>query len=243
MNTIDLKPILQKYPDVVNNNKGKLKNILRDIYPEMSREVNILIEVLESGIALQMRQLNYIEKKDIKNYLSILEKLYGTSSIYGLEAIYSWADGVGILYDSIESPDNKLSTENPIVMKDNIFDINSLVYKDKNVEMTYLGIEIVGGDNPYRLSIKFIAQNKTDEKITFYDEIVVVNGIGFSINTFAYSQAGYKKIIGFSVDLEKCKYCGVQAVKDIHDLALKLRYVINDKDYYTDEMKLKLVFI
>ena len=62
MNTIDLKPILQKYPDVVNN-KGKLKNILRDIYPEMSREVNILIEVLESGIALQMRQLNYIEKK------------------------------------------------------------------------------------------------------------------------------------------------------------------------------------
>ena len=45
------------------------------------------------------------------------------------------------------------------------------------------------------------------------------------------------------MDLEKCKYCGVQAVKDIHDLALKLRYVINDKDYYTDEMKLKLVFI
>ena len=166
MNTIDLKPILQKYPDVVNNNKGKLKNILRDIYPEMSREVNILIEVLESGIALQMRQLNYIEKKDIKNYLSILEKLYGTSSIYGLEAIYSWADGLGILYDSIESTDNKISNENPIVMKDNIFDINSLVYKDKNVEMTYLGIEIVGGDNPYRLSSKFIAQNKTEEKIT-----------------------------------------------------------------------------
>ena len=45
------------------------------------------------------------------------------------------------------------------------------------------------------------------------------------------------------MELEKCKYCGVQAVKDIHDLALKLRYVINDKDYYTDEMKLKLVFI
>ena len=71
MNTIDLQPILQKYPDVVNN-KGKLKNILRDIYPEMNREVNVLIEVLESGIALQMRQLNYLEKKDIKNYLSIL---------------------------------------------------------------------------------------------------------------------------------------------------------------------------
>ena len=100
MNTIDLQPILQKYPDVVNN-KGKLKNILRDIYPEMNREVNVLIEVLESGIALQMRQLNYLEKKDIMNYLSILEKLYGTSSVYALEAIYSWADGWEILHDVI----------------------------------------------------------------------------------------------------------------------------------------------
>ena len=71
MNTIDLQPILQKYPDVVNN-KGKLKNILRDIYPEMNREVNVLIEVLESGIALQMRQLNFFENKYIYIYISFL---------------------------------------------------------------------------------------------------------------------------------------------------------------------------
>lgn len=242
MNTIDLQPILQKYPDVVNN-KGKLKNILRDIYPEMNREVNVLIEVLESGIALQMRQLNYLEKKDIMNYLSILEKLYGTSSVYALEAIYSWADGWEILHDVIQANDNKISNENPIVIKDNIFDVNSIIYKDKRVQMTYLGLEIVGANNPYGFLIKFIVENKTQEKIIFYDDILVVNGLGFKIDKFVSSEAGYNQIIDFYVGLDDCKYCSVRSLEDIHDLRFKLHYFTNNKKYYLKEWKLKIVFV
>lgn len=43
---IDLKLILQKHPEAVKN-QIQFKNILRDIYPEMKREVNLLVDVLE----------------------------------------------------------------------------------------------------------------------------------------------------------------------------------------------------
>lgn len=237
---LDLKAILQRYPESVKN-KVQFKNILRDTYPEMNREINVLVDVLEAGIALQINQLNYMTEKDIKSYLTILEKFYGIAPKYGVEALYNWAECWKIPYDKIKF--NETIEKKSILKEEEIYDVNSVIYQNKNIELTYLGIEILGGNKPYGLYVKFIVQNKIKEKITFYDDIVVINGIGFSINTFAESQAGYRKIINFYIKLEQCKYCGVQSIKDIHDLAIKLYYVINDKKFYMDEKKLKLVFI
>lgn len=236
---IDLKLILQKRPEAVKN-QIQFKNILRDIYPEMKREVNLLVDVLEAGIALQIHQLDYMTEKDIRNYLSVLEKLYGIDLTYGVQALYNWAETWEIPYDTIKFNEKMVQS---FVLNNAVYDTHSLIHKDKNIELPYLGIEILGEKDPYGLSVKFIVQNKTKEKITFYDDIVVINEVGFSIDTFAYSQAGYKKVIDFYIPLEKCKYCGVCSIKDIHDLAFKLYYVINNKKFYMDEKKLKLVFI
>ena len=238
---IDLKSILQKYPESVKN-KEQFRHILRDTYPEMSREVNIVVDVLEAGIALQIGKMDYLKEKDLKKYLSILEKVYGVSSVYGLSALYNWADGWGISYDQLEIKKDEISDKN-ITSSDDVFDINSVIYEDARIEMTYLGLELLGKGNPYGFLIKFIVQNKTTEKINFYDDILVVNNLGFKIDKFATSQAGYRQIIDFYVGLEECKYCGVRSIEDIHDLGFKLHYSTNDKKYYLDELKLKIVFI
>ena len=50
---IELRKIIERYPGILEN-KNQFRNILKDLYPETMREVNIIINALDAGIASQI---------------------------------------------------------------------------------------------------------------------------------------------------------------------------------------------
>ena len=241
---IELRKILEKYPDVLEN-KNQFKNILKDIYPEITRDVNIVLNVLDAGIASQISATNIMKEQDIRRYLIILEKLYGIAPEYGVEALYSWADAFDTKYEMVEVRLEKSSAQSNNFCNSEICEIDSIAYRNEKIELTYLGIEPRGESNLYGIKLMFLIQNNTNNNITLYDEVVVINETGISINTFAESPPGLKKVIGFYVSKDEYKYCGVKSIKDFKSLIFKLYYTVDDENckYYIDAINLEIKFI
>ena len=56
---VDLKTILEKYPECENDN-ARLRAVLRDFYPKNSREVNVVLNVQHCGIAGQIKKMKKV---------------------------------------------------------------------------------------------------------------------------------------------------------------------------------------
>lgn len=79
MNNIDLKKIIEQFPDCVTNG-AKLKAILLDTYPEISKAiVNTLVIMANSGIAKEIQNSANITELDKSRWQKKLEDDYGLS--------------------------------------------------------------------------------------------------------------------------------------------------------------------
>lgn len=79
MNDINLKQIIEQFPDCVTNG-AKLKAILLDTYPEISKAiVNTLVIMANSGIAKEIQDSENITELDKSRWRKKLEDDYGLS--------------------------------------------------------------------------------------------------------------------------------------------------------------------
>lgn len=106
MAQIDLKKIIQQYPDCLVN-KTKFKAILSDCYPDMKRDINIIFIIYECGIFAKLRDKASINSIEYTSYVSQLEDEYGINPSYSKTAIDTWVQALQI---TIKSQPNNLIT-------------------------------------------------------------------------------------------------------------------------------------
>ena len=93
MDEINLKQIITEFPDCVTNG-AKLKAILLDIYPDISKAiVNTLVIMANSGIAKEIQNSENIMELDKSRWQKKLEDDYGLSINNIAKGIVLWNGG------------------------------------------------------------------------------------------------------------------------------------------------------
>ena len=77
----------------------QLRSVLRDLYPNNKREINVISTVLESGIADRIQREAQINEITIEKYLVLLDEDYGIQRDAAAEAIESWSRAFGIIFE------------------------------------------------------------------------------------------------------------------------------------------------
>lgn len=95
---IELKPALLRCQGWQNNSM-QLRSVLRDLYPNNKREINVISTVLESGIADRIQREAQINEIIIEKYLVLLDEDYGIQRDAAAEAIESWSRAFGIIFE------------------------------------------------------------------------------------------------------------------------------------------------
>ena len=73
MNNIDLKKIIEQYPDCINNG-SKLKGIILDLYPDTPKAViNTLVLMVNSGMAKEIQDSENVTELDKSRWQKQLE--------------------------------------------------------------------------------------------------------------------------------------------------------------------------
>lgn len=87
MNDINLKQIIEQFPDCVTNG-AKLKAILLDLYPEISKAiVNTLVIMANSGIAKEIHDSKNVNELDKSRWINKLENDYGLSEKFTSQCV------------------------------------------------------------------------------------------------------------------------------------------------------------
>lgn len=77
----------------------KLRETLRERYPEYRKEINLLVNVYEAGILEQIREVKIAQGTTINKLAEILEEEYGLERSNALWAIKTWAMAYGTDFD------------------------------------------------------------------------------------------------------------------------------------------------
>lgn len=87
MNNIDLKKIIEQYPDCINNG-SKLKGIILDLYPDTPKAiVNTLVIMANSGIAKEIHDSKNVNDLDKSRWINKLENDYGLSEKFTSQCV------------------------------------------------------------------------------------------------------------------------------------------------------------
>ena len=65
---IDLKRVLQHSPDSLQS-RANLRSIMKDLYPDKVREINVLLSIYESGIPREIRNKGNINDLQYSRYV------------------------------------------------------------------------------------------------------------------------------------------------------------------------------
>ena len=98
---IDLKTILQQYPNCLNS-RASFKSVLMDKYPTEKRMVNILTSLFECGVANKIKSKNCIDANEMQGLITQIENEYGISGQYSQEAIMVWAAAFGVTASAVK---------------------------------------------------------------------------------------------------------------------------------------------
>lgn len=175
---INLKQIIEQFPDCVTNG-AKLKAILLDTYPEISKAiVNTLVIMANSGIAKEIQDSENITDLDKSRWQKKLEDDYGLSDRIILNSIE-------ILEQSVI--DNDISS-NFEIDNDILVDINGCLFL-KTQNTTYL-LRYIGNDTTLILPEKYCGNNYQIYKGAFFEcnqleSITIPNGI-INIGYYAF---------------------------------------------------------
>ena len=87
MESIDLKQLINDYPECITNG-AKLKAILLDTYPEISKAiVNTLVIMANSGIAKEIHGSENVNELDKSRWINKLENDYGLSEKFTSQCV------------------------------------------------------------------------------------------------------------------------------------------------------------
>ena len=88
---MNLRIILERYPLCLES-RAKLSAILRDLYPSERREINIVLDIYESGIADKIKHLKSIDGLQVQAFCQQLENDYALSQDYALLGLSFWLE-------------------------------------------------------------------------------------------------------------------------------------------------------
>lgn len=92
---IDLKGVLAKYPDCLDT-RTRLAGLLRDLYPDEKRMVNVILAVYQSGIAARIAGVAEIDAAQLHSFAQLLDDEHGLQKQYAVQGIELWAKAYGI---------------------------------------------------------------------------------------------------------------------------------------------------
>ena len=92
---MNLRIILDQYPQCLES-RAKLSAILRDLYHSERREINIVLDIYECGIADKIKQLKSIDALQVQAFCRQLEVEYALPGQYALRGIALWLDAYSV---------------------------------------------------------------------------------------------------------------------------------------------------
>lgn len=95
--------ILDKYPQCLES-RAKLSAILRDLYPDERREINIVLDIYECGIADKIKPLKSIDALQVQAFCRQLETEYALSAQYALRGLALWLEAYNVTLQKNEVP-------------------------------------------------------------------------------------------------------------------------------------------
>lgn len=77
----------------------KLREALRERYPDQRKEINMLMNVYEAGILEQIKGINNPSGVEMNRFAEMLEEEYGLEKSNSVWAVKTWARAYGIDFD------------------------------------------------------------------------------------------------------------------------------------------------
>ena len=105
MEKLDLKAVIQQYPDCTVN-RARLKATLLDCYPqaEHRREINVILAVYESGVLSKFQGKNSLSQLESSALCTQLENDYGIAGEYAVEGLVAWGNARGVQVSAAVPP-------------------------------------------------------------------------------------------------------------------------------------------
>lgn len=111
---MNLNVILKKYPQCLES-RAKLSAILRDLYPSERREINIVLDIYECGIADKIKHLKSIDALKVQAFCHQLEVEYALPAQYALRGIALWLEAYSVPIQK----DNQFSEQQYEITREN----------------------------------------------------------------------------------------------------------------------------
>lgn len=246
MDAIDLRAILDTYPNSFND-YNRFRALLRDKYPKKSLEVNLLLCVLHCGIVGQMMKLKQLKTVDMNRYIAFMEKEYGTMERYTTGAVMLWAKALDIpckVKINAQKKEDKaiLPGSVPVQVQPIIgHKFNDLVFENEDIAITYKGVYKFDGLFAQGHRIRFVIENKTNQKMRIEGKNISANGfVVASDDLFNSEVEPHKKVIDTVLMRQSnLSAVGVEKVSDMKELAITFEYEMNRNKKRTTEIFLE----
>lgn len=229
---IDLQRVLSYSKDSLQS-RALMRSIILDLYPGKTREMNVLLDIYESGVPLTIKSKGTISDTQYAQYVQKIERDYGLQESCIIEGLNAWIDvclGKGASQSmhftptSVHYPSGSGHTHKPIttpsVVKGNVSDYEVTDLGNGKAELTkFVGFEqedmlvpnVIDGKQ-----IVSIGANAFDS-CKGIKRLVIAPGIK-SIGAYAFQNCyGLQEtIVGEGTEtLEKGSFCGCHALKKI----------------------------
>lgn len=188
---IDLRRVFQVSEDCLKS-RVKLKGILRDLYPENKRDINVLLSVFESGIPTIIARQKSVNEMQYHNYVNRIVDEFGLQERFVQEGLDAWI--IAFLGDEYLRKIRKQSFEE---------------HKNPNIKPF---IEKREKDNPF---VPAIVEGNPDEYeveelLKDRNKVVIIKYLGFPSNEMVLpNKINMRMVVGIGPDVFKsCK--GVQ---------------------------------
>ena len=134
---MNLNIILIKYPQCLES-RAKLSAILRDLYPSERREINIVLDIYECGIADKIKHLKSIDALQVQAFCHQLEVEYALPAQYALRGLALWLEAYNVAIQKNEVPakDSRVLS-GPTSFESNVSQDSENVYQIVNTAPEY----------------------------------------------------------------------------------------------------------
>lgn len=119
MEQIDLKQLIEQYPEVLTDST-KLKAYILDLYPQCKRGmVNILVAIQQCGIVSEMQASKNPSALDMSRWKKVLDDDYGFAGATAETCLQLWCSAVGVQLEVKVNAEQKANAARPKVQNDN----------------------------------------------------------------------------------------------------------------------------
>ena len=117
---------------------AKLSAILRDLYPSERRQINIVLDIYECGIADKIKQLKSIDALQVQAFCRQLEVEYALPAQYALRGLALWLEAYNVAIHKNEVPakDSRVLS-GPTSFESNVSQDSENVYQIVNTAPEY----------------------------------------------------------------------------------------------------------